>query len=100
MIYTLYDGETEIFEFPSGEEVTLQIEYTAEDALGSDYNPADPEDKPKLSIITGWGRVDNIVTTWQRNETTVTPNRETGGGTLTTTFTELHPNDPQWVGRP
>lgn len=94
----VYDGEKEIFEFPDG--ITLQIEYTAEDAFGSDYDPQYPDDPPKLSIITGWGVEDHIVTTWRRNETTVTPNRETGGGTLTTTFKELHPNDPQWVGRP
>lgn len=92
----VYKDNTEIYDFPDG--VKIEIEYTAEDAYGSDYNPTDPGDKPKLHIISGIQK-PNGEYKWVQNPTDVTL-RENHTGTLTTTVTNLNPDDAQWVGRP
>lgn len=83
----------ELYDFPTALEYTVQ--YLPEDAAKSTL---DADGKPRLSIITGYSADDGWK--WERHETTVTPDSKTGGGTLTAKINQLHPKDPQWIGRP
>lgn len=83
----------ELYDFPTALEYTVQ--YLPEDAAKA---TKDSEGKPLLSIVTGYPADGGWK--WQRHDTKVTFDSATGGGTLFAKISQLHPNDPQWIGRP
>jgi hypothetical protein len=89
----LADADQEIYEFDPP--LTYVIEYTKEDTASA---PANLDGTPRLSIVTGYRADDGWK--FERLPTTVQPNSETGGGTLTAQIANMHPKDPKWIGNP
>lgn len=82
-----------IYDFDPALEMT--IFYKQSDAAKTTL---DENGVPRLSIITGYHGNDGWK--FERLPTTVTPDSENGGGTLTGQVSTLHPQDPAWVGHP
>lgn len=83
--------EVYIFERP----LTYTVEYTKEDAAATTTKP---DGTPRLSIVTGYQAADGWK--FERLDTTVTLDPNTGGGTLTAKIKNLQPKDPKWIGSP
>lgn len=88
------DNGDPVSDFP--DPLTLTFYYTARDAAATDKNA---DGSPQLSIISGY-LSKNDGWRMERLDTTVTPDPNTGGGTLEAKLDTLYPNDPQWIGRP
>jgi hypothetical protein len=88
------DNDAEVNDF--SDELSLTIYYTAKEVAATEL---DSFGRPMLSIVSGY-RDESEVWRLERLDTRVTPDPNTGGGTLTAKLKTLHPKDPQWIGRP
>jgi hypothetical protein len=75
--------------------LTLSISYTSEDAAETTIGK---DGAPQLSIVTAYQSPEGW--RFERLGTTVTPNRDGEGGTLTAEVTTLEPADPFTIGKP
>lgn len=88
-------AETNEYVYDFDPPLELTIFYKKEDAAKTTL---DDNGVPRLSIITGYHSPDGWK--FERLSTTVTPDPQTEGGTLTAQVSTLHPQDPAWVGHP
>lgn len=75
--------------------LSVTVYYTKEDTAETTFHP---DGTPRLSIVSGYESQEGW--RFERLDTRVQADKETGGGTLTAELRTLHPNDPLWTGRP
>lgn len=88
------DNRAEVNDF--SDELSITIYYSPKEVAATEL---DALGRPRLSIVSGY-RDANGVWRLERLATDVIPDPGTGGGRLNAKLKTLHPNDPQWIGRP
>lgn len=88
------DNNAEVNDF--SDELSITIYYSPKEVAATEL---DAFGRPLLSIVSGYRDAYGV---WrlERLATDVQPDPGTGGGTLNAKLKTLHPNDPQWIGRP